>query len=316
MVKLYLGGFPKSFERAIGDVCLEYGFSTVKSEANADLRVLVDPKNLRELDLWRDVVVLAEPEVVRPDLYRNLLFSKVSMVLPLGRYRAERLGLTNWIDFPVELPTYEQVWVPRNTKIALVNEHKFSSSFRSKYGLRRKVIHYLEREYPGTLDLFGNQWNDTKTIEVRRRVAALRNFKTPLDIDLNETFSNLWHVYESHAGHMDSECKLLKEYRLSICIENDIDYVSEKVWKSLYAGCPVIYVGPNLDYDKELLQCVTLSAATVSSVISALESMDERTEKHKSQAGIDFLKSSTLSLYSANNRAHEFCLSLLKIAGI
>lgn len=64
MVKLYLGGFPKSFERAIGDVCLEYGFSTVKSEANADLRVLVDPKKLSELDLWRDVFVLAEPEVV------------------------------------------------------------------------------------------------------------------------------------------------------------------------------------------------------------------------------------------------------------
>jgi hypothetical protein len=226
MLKLYLGGFPQRFKKAISAVCLEYGFETIESKVNADLRALVDPNNLKEFDLRRDIIVLAEPEVVRPDLYRNLVFSKSVMVLPLGRYRAERLGLTSWIDFPVELPAYERISVPKNTKFAIVNEHKFSSSYRSQYGLRRKVIQYLEREYPRTLELFGNQWNNSKKIELQRRIAALRNFKTPLDINFKETFSNLWHFYESHTGHMDSDCEPLQEYRLSICIENDLDYIS------------------------------------------------------------------------------------------
>jgi galactose mutarotase-like enzyme len=71
-------------------------------------------------------------------------------------------------------------------------------------------------------------------------------------LKLNENFSDLWHNYSLVKGHMPENLENLQNYNYSIVIENDLDYISEKVWKSIYAGALPIYVGPNLDYDKWL----------------------------------------------------------------
>lgn len=316
VLKLYLEGFPATFRMAINAVCFDFDFSVVEDKAQADLRVFVDPKDLSRFEFSRDVLILAEPEVVRPDLYRRRIFAEKLMILPLGRYRADRLGLSSWVDFPVELPNYKRVRLARNSKIVLVNEHKFSSSHRSQYGLRREIIRYLERTSSSSFDLYGSEWNSAKILEFRRRVAALLNNKSLLDVDLKETFSDLWHTYSVGAGHMHQDCEPLQNYRASICIENDIDYISEKVWKSLYAGCPVFYVGPNLTYDRDLEQCVLFSEANIESLIFNVNSFDENTGRVRANAGLDFLNSSQFLPYCPEYRARGFFSSLKKIAGI
>ena len=206
MLKLYLEGFPVIFRMAINAVCFDFDFSVIEDKAQADLRVFVDPKDTSKFEFSRDVLILAEPEVVRPDLYRRRVFAGNLMVLPLGRYRADRLGLTSWVDFPVELPKYKRLKLARNSKFVMVNEHKFSSSHRSQYGLRRDIIRYLERTSSSSFDLYGSEWNSGKILEFRRRLAAVLNHKSLLDVNLKETFSDVWHTYSVVAGHMHQDC--------------------------------------------------------------------------------------------------------------
>jgi hypothetical protein len=276
----------------------------------------VDPSRDTIIDNSRDVVILAEPEVVRPDLYSRKFLEKTKYVLPLGRYRAERLNLDFFVNWPVELPKYQRMRKPKNRKIAIVNEHKFSSSVRSQYGLRRSVIRYFEHNYPDKLDLYGAEWNVSKSVELKRRVFAFRNNKSFSSINLKENFSDFWRVYDCVKGHMHQDCEPIQEYSASICIENDIDYVSEKLWKSLYAGCAVVYVGPELKYDQKLKQCLITADANLNSIVSKLEKLDEKIEDEYAAKGLDFINSTDFHSYSPDSRTNEFFLnlkSLLKV---
>jgi hypothetical protein len=294
----------------------DHGFTISQEKETADVRVLVDPLQKIKLENNRDVVIVAEPEVVRPDLYSKEFLDTTKYLLPLGKYRADRLNLENFINWPVDLPKYKKVKKTKNQKIAIVNEHKFSSSKRSQYGLRREVINYFEKTKPGKLDLFGVEWNVSRMVELKRRFYALRNNNSILSIDLKETFSDLWKIYESAQGHMHQDCEPLQEYSASICIENDIDYVSEKLWKSLYAGCPVIYVGPCLKYDTYLKNCLIPADDNLDSIVSRFESFNSETEEEYSVKGLDFINSKEFKDYSLEAKIIEFysnLKSLLKI---
>jgi hypothetical protein len=243
-------------------------------------------------------VVLVEPEMVRPDLYRKNFLANYPNIIALGEYRAERLGQKYWINLPVNLPKYTRKKIAKNNKFAIVNENKFSSSPRSQYGLRRSVIRYFEQNKPDELDLFGREWNASKQIELRRRLFALRNNKNVLNIDLLETFGDLWQRYQTFRGPMESDCELLQNYKASITIENDLDYVSEKIWKSLYAGCPVIYVGPKLIHDKELENCLSIADSTIESILTKINNMDHSVQSNLIEKGLDFIHSASFEKYS------------------
>ncbi len=164
--------------------------------------------------------------------------------------------------------------------------------------------------------MYGVEWNVRKMVELKRRLYALRNNNGILRIDLKETFSDLWKIYESTKGHMHQDCEPLQDYSVSICIENDIDYVSEKLWKSLYAGCPVIYVGPNLKYDTKLKNCLISANDNLDSIVSRFESLNTETEEEYSVKGWDFINSKDFEDYSLETKVLEFysnLKSLLKI---
>lgn len=303
-------GIQPNFLKSLVLIANDFGFSVTDQENKADLRVLVDPLKKMSINNERDVVILAEPEVVRPDLYDYKFLKTTKYLLPLGKYRADRLDLEYFVNWPVELPNYNKVKKNRNKKFAIVNEHKFSSSKRSQYGLRREVIKYFETKNPGTLDLYGVEWNISKRLEIKRRLYALRNNKSVKSIDFKEAFSDFWRKYDSVKGHMHKDCEMLQEYTASICIENDIDYVSEKVWKSLYAGCPVIYVGPDLKYDLFLKDSVLLADDNINSIQIKLNHFNSNSTEDFSSKGLDFLNSSAFKNYSPENTANEFFSNL------
>jgi hypothetical protein len=311
-----MNGIQPYFLEGLKSMAKDYGYTVTNNKVSADLRVLVDPLHKTKIENNRDVIILSEPEVVRPDLYSKKFLNSTKYLLPLGKYRADRLNLKYFINWPVELPKYKKVNKAKNQKIAIVNEHKFSSSKRSQYGLRREVISYFEETSPGKLDLYGVEWNVSKMVELRRRFYALRNNNSILNIDLKETFSDFWSNYESSKGHMHQDCEPLQEYSVNICIENDIDYVSEKVWKSLYAGCPVIYVGPDLKYDPGLKNCVIPANDNLDSIVSRFESLNTEIEEEHSAKGLDFINSKDFEDYSLETKVLKFysnLKSLLKI---
>jgi hypothetical protein len=290
-LKILLDGIQPFFLNSLITHADDYGFEITNDENIADLRVRVDPPKKAKINNSRDVIILSEPEVVRPDLYSHKFLKTTKNILPLGKYRANRLNLEYFVNWPVELPKYNKIIKTKNQKIAIVNEHKFSSSRRSKYGLRREVVRYFELNQPGKLDLYGVEWNVNKKTELKRRLFALRNHKSFASIDVVETFSDFWRNYESSVGHMHQDCELLTEYSASICIENDNDYVSEKVWKSIYAGCPAIYIGPNLIYDKKLKDCLMIADDNLESVVSKFEEFNLGITRDYAIKGLDFINS-------------------------
>lgn len=312
-MRIFVDEFKGNFRYEIERKAEDFGFRICKDREKSDVRFLIDPINLNEIKIARDVIIICEPEVVRPDLYSKSFLSQNTFVLPLSRYRAERLGLSFWVDFPVELPTYTQRKLRRIPNLAIVNENKFSSSKRSQYGLRRKVIDFFENEFQEVLHLYGTRWNMKKSLEIRNRFAAVRNNLDFWAIDYSEAFSQFFHKYTSAVGHMHPDCELLQIYRASIVIENDLDYVSEKVWKSLYAGCPTIYVGPELKYDVNLNSCLFTAESNLESIISVFSNLNDHNEQRRSQAGLDFLHSANFNLYSADNRAIEFLHTIKKL---
>jgi hypothetical protein len=315
-LKIFIEGVQPFFLNHLIASSTDFGLQTSKSMEVADVRILVDPHKNSIIDNNRDVIILAEPESVRPDLYSSRFLEKTKYILPLGKYRADRLNLNYFVSWPVELPTYKQVRKSKNRRIAIVNEHKFSSSARSEYGLRRSVIRYFESNYPNKLDVYGIEWNVSKSIELRRRLFAVRNNKSISSINLKESFSDLWKFYDSAQGHMHRDCELLQNYSASICIENDIDYVSEKVWKSLYAGCAVIYVGPDLKYDQKLKSCVITADNNLDSVVSKLKKLDENVEDDYAVRGLDFLRSDDFNTYSLETKTTEFYSNLKSLIGV
>ena len=309
-MKIFIQGIQPYFLKGLVSMASDFGFSITDQENKANLRVLVDPPKKMTINHDKDVIVLAEPEVVRPDLYTYDFLKNTKYLLPLGQYRADRLNLKYFVNWPVELPEYSRTQKNKNQKFAIVNEHKFSSSKRSQYGLRREVIKYFEKSKPGKLDLFGSEWNINKSLEFKRRFYALRNNKSLSSVDLKETYSDFWRKYDSVKGHMHQDCEMLQEYRASICIENDTDYVSEKVWKSIYAGCPAIYVGPDLKYDQLLKDSILLAKNNIESISLKLDSLNSISERDLSAKGLDFLNSIEFEKYSVESKANEFFLNL------
>ena len=311
-MKIYFEGLLS--EKFLENLTVEsknFGFTAVDNIIDCDIRVVVDPKE--KIIPSRDIIIIAEPEVVRPDLYRNKFIYGQYKILPLGRYRAERLKLKHWINFPVELPNYKRINLERKKQFALVNEHKFSSSRRSNYGVRRKTISYFESSDRLKVDLFGNEWSVSKNIELRRRIYQIKNSKNYISIDLREVFSDLWKTYSSLTGHMHQECEALQNYEVNICIENDSDYVSEKVWKALYAGAVPLYVGPRLDFDSELRESVIYSDPKIEDIINTIESIDSKVIDAKRSNAKEFLNSLKFKDYSVESAVKHFYSQLNQV---
>jgi hypothetical protein len=283
---------------------------TVTDQANFDIEFIIDPHPKQVSNKKNQILVLAEPEVVRPDLYRKKVWRKFHAVLPLSRYRAERLNLKNWFDLPVSLPEYKRSNDKRANRWAIVNEHKFSASNRSQYGLRRELIKYFEIERPLDLDLYGVEWDKNKIIELRRRLYTLRLQGFNKGLKINENFSDLWHNYSLVKGHMPENLENLQEYNYSIVIENDLDYISEKVWKSIYAGAIPIYVGPNLDYDKDLKNVVVSSQASLDAIKSTIKSIEKDGLQKIRESGYRFLSDISTTKYSLENCGKKFIESV------
>lgn len=204
------------------------------------------------------ILVLFEPEVVEPQLYRPQIQKYFDLIIPISPWRAKDLALDNWVFFP-----WDKEFSPvspfkkRKEGIVVVNANKFSSSIHSNYGLRRRAVNTLQN-YGIDYDLFGFDWEFTKTEEINARLVGLKksilNFRP---FSLRETFGSMLDPRVTPKGHNPNLLEILTNRDFNLVIENQSDYVSEKLFNSLLAGCIPIYVGPSLRvYLPEFVSCV------------------------------------------------------------
>jgi hypothetical protein len=124
----------------------------------------------------------------------------------------------------------------------MIQGNKFSARRGELYSLRRNVLRNLKDE---EIDLFGTDWNRGLKFDFSHwaKSFSMSNF---LEVDLKSILGVGRH-YTNYLGRVEDKNLVLQNYRVSIVIENSADYVSEKLFHSINAGCATIYIGPSLE---------------------------------------------------------------------
>lgn len=127
----------------------------------------------------------------------------------------------------------------------MISGNKTAAKFdrRALYSERIKSIRWLEKNAPGSFDLYGQGWN-TPAMRYGKVWRLLTKIQGKL-------YSALGHTpFPSYRGRVESKVAVLKNYKYCFCYENATgfdDYVTEKIFDCFFAGCIPIYWGaPNI----------------------------------------------------------------------
>jgi hypothetical protein len=100
---------------------------------------------------------------------------------------------------------------------------------------------------------------------------------------LSEAFSHFFYKYPEYIGRVDDKFNAFSKYKYALIIENEADYVSEKLFDAIAAGCVPIYVGPNLSRYKNLAKCVMAFEPSVNLILDYFKSGDKTLFLEKKQ---------------------------------
>lgn len=205
-------------------------------------------KFAEHLPTSRRALFVFEPEAVLPMQHRLEVREKYSVT---------------WVGSPRQLIRAEDRWmimgslppqIMRNPahpddigSVALINENKFSFVPGNLYKFRAKVLRSLSRAEI-TVELAGKNWDAGLLWSLKQQVLALgflfknreaialSNFQLPIRAS---KFIKLH-------GRVPDAIDFLKGHDFAIVIENDPNYISEKLMNAVLAGCIPLFVGPPL----------------------------------------------------------------------
>jgi hypothetical protein len=200
-----------------------------------------------EIPLSKRILVNWEPYIVERVRYRPEVFNRFgSRFAPSVDWAAKINGTSfKWPQDEIIDPDIFLNWFDRSTSAVMIQGNKFSASKGELYSLRRKVLNMLHAK---ELTLFGTNWNSGLKFDWWHwsRSIINSNFR---EISLT-SFFGMGRDYDLYKGKIDDKALVLSKYRICIVIENSADFVSEKLFDAVRAGCVVVYVGPNLEkYD-------------------------------------------------------------------
>jgi hypothetical protein len=195
------------------------------------------PKNKRILVLW-------EPYVVENIRYKKENISKFGSIFAPSIDWAEEVEAYSfkWPQDEIPDDNVFDNWNSRINRAVMVQGNKFSAKKGELYSLRRRVIVNLGDK---TLDLFGTNWNKGLTFDIRKWVRS--GITSRISEICIRSIYGIGKEYNNYFGATTDKNKTLSEYKIAVVIENSEDFVSEKLFDAIRAGCVVVYVGPCLE---------------------------------------------------------------------
>lgn len=252
-----LAGFEKSEAGELLRVLRNMGYTLVEPTSREATHFVSLDHHVESLTavaervpIERRILLVLEPRVVKPGNYRPETTSHYGAVLSYTRAAvASRVLPWPQRDWRARPPA---TTIQRESgTTALINANKLSFIGGSLYGLRRRVIRAFSHEgLP--LTLAGPNW------ERRGLTALYENAKSIAYATLNHERVVLseWAVplrlgpSITHLGPVKDKEAVLLGCEFAVVIENSADYVSEKLFDAVIAGCIPLYVGPPLrDYN-------------------------------------------------------------------
>lgn len=204
------------------------------------------PRIMRYLDKSSSsilkVLILWESQVTRPRDYNPLELTKYDLIFSPSPIwvQGDNVRYFNWpsvINAPKDVVLSEN----SNNRVALIASNKYSFVEGEMYSLRRL---YIEKNNE-IIDVFGKSWNSYKTVFMSIARAFVKKIQSRTTAKFRLRNQCLLLDVKNYRGAADSKA-VLKNYRYSLVIENQANYVSEKLFDVLDNGCIPFYVGPDL----------------------------------------------------------------------
>jgi hypothetical protein len=213
---------------------------------------LIDSKNFKQNPKCKNYLIRSEPPMVLPSLYKKGNLANFVKIISVG---SDPLKYKNTVFGPQILKAKIDKNNKRHEKrIAIINSDLLSLYKGELYSLRRKVSTKIPN-----IDLYGRGWNKNLVNKFKTLLLEVLKFlKMPMKLRI----SGLRFYFRksfNYLGEVEDKNTVLSRYKYSIVIENSLNYVSEKIFDSLVAGCIPIYIGPpvsNFGIPKEfVIEC-------------------------------------------------------------
>jgi hypothetical protein len=287
------------------DLHVEINFSITKS-----------PSNLRRTSREKSILFCLEPRAVLPVQYTKRLrdkFGKVLVTSPLQTIsdsdEAFDFGL-----LPDTLRSTPRDFCQRTDAVAILNANKTSWVSGSTYGLRRDWIReILFTGYP--VHVGGLGWDRSFSSEIWRHLVSLVDcvlqgefpdfsvYRPPLSNTIDENLS--FH------GHVRDGVDFLRKHKFCLVIENDVNYVSEKLFQAISAGCVPLYYGPNLsDFGIPPGLAINISREEGGDLTRCFQ--DTKLQEGILEAGLEFLSNQKIQSYWSQSSGLERLFQILR----
>lgn len=186
----------------------------------------------------KGLLVVQEPSIVRPRNSSESTLREFSEVMKVGRSDNEAPVL--WPILQAENPThfFNQ---KKLDKACLVASDNLSLIVGELYSLRRSVL-----SQDIGIDLYGRGWNGSPSSKAKKMV-----YETWLAVSSGlpwtlQSLKGFFSKQQNYLGSLDNKQETVSLYKVSVVIENDAGYVSEKLLEAVQAGSIPVYVGPDL----------------------------------------------------------------------
>lgn len=200
-------------------------------------------------------LIIVEPRSVHPEQFRKGVRRQYGRVIALSRrHLNESLGEI-WEGGHLSTPAAvvaevikSQQLVRRPNTVGLINENKFSLISGSQYKRRYLVINeFLENEHE--FFLAGKDWDRGLVWTIAKQIhSAIRALSAGVVPDFRECHFPMRIKNENleFLGRVDSQFDFLRTLQFAIVIENEANYVTEKLLNAVIAGCVPLFFGPPL----------------------------------------------------------------------
>lgn len=219
----------------------------------------------------KSILIRLEPFAVYPAQYHPKIEAKYGLVLTPGQFNSQ-IDISQFLGWPYKFhlnpakpsPNDQKImdllpgilnsevfeignWIKRENKMVMIAGNKVSPTIKSNYRLRRKIASSMNIS---NLNLFGSMWNLPFHKKLFHRLSVgVFSLRTGFFPNIYALYGNFFTRYPTYRGEVLNKHSKLKEYRFSLVIENDSNYISEKLIDCMINGTIPIYIGPKLlDY--------------------------------------------------------------------
>ena len=207
-----------------------------------------DDYTLRDLDALpkgvRRILLRNEPKVVRPQNHKLSLLKEMDLIVDVGRPKASGGIRVNWPQTwnLTHIEGMQNPNLPRANRFAVINAHKLSFVPGELYSLRRYFVNQSTQ-----IDTWGPNWEAPIW---RQAVTAIKECMIATRYGAGISLSALKGWLDNpltYLGLSPNKLETLATYKYSLVIENSMEFMTEKLFDSLFAGTFPIYVGPDIE---------------------------------------------------------------------